>query len=160
MPKEHDNHDDDLKRSMREFDEMLKGWEAYEQAWREDMTCIEDIMDTIEEILEAVEKGYITEEEGRAKLAALPQPSAVRDGKPHPTASLPSLPPLELAQKLGDDLDREADEIGHLSGKLLKLLKTAAPEVKDNLRLRELHQYLAGLYASLPLSQDDDQEQN
>ncbi len=82
MPKEHDNHDDDLKRSMREFDEMLKGWEAYEQAWREDMTCIEDIMDTIEEILEAVEKGYITEEEGRAKLAALPQPSAVRDGKP------------------------------------------------------------------------------
>ena len=119
MPKEHDNHDDDLKRTMREFDEMLKGWEAYEQAWREDMTCIEDIMDTIEEILEAVEKGYITEEEGRAKLAALPQPSAVRDGKPHPTPSLPSLPPLELAQKLGDDLDREADEIGHLSGKLL-----------------------------------------
>ena len=153
MAREHDDNDD-LERSMREFDEMLKGWDAYEQAWREDMACIEDIMDTIEEIQEAVEKGYITEEEGRAKLAALPQPSAIRDGKSHPAPSLPSLPPLELAQKLGDDLDREADEIGYLSGKLLKRLKTADPEVKDNPRLRELHQQLAKLYAS----QDDNQE--
>ncbi len=153
MAREHDDNDD-LERSMREFDEMLKGWDAYEQAWREDMACIEDIMDTIEEIQEAVEKGYITEEEGRAKLAALPQPSAIRDDKPHPAPSLPSLPPLELAQKLGDDLDREADEIGYLSGKLLKRLKTADPEVKDNPRLRELHQQLAKLYASL----DDNQE--